>query len=202
MIQSIFYSLASFLKCAAFMLLSFMLVSCSAETKKPVKKKIKLKIKQKDKLPHDPFSARLVAATELAKAEDFKTELLNGKIFQLSEHRGEVVVLNIWATWCAPCIAETKDLVDVYEKYKDDGLVILGTSVDEQGRSVVVPFIKKYDVTYPITIDDGPVQEKYPPAMGIPTTYIIGKKGYIRYYAAGALSKKELKPRLERLLNE
>lgn len=155
-----------------------------------------------DNLPHDPFSSRLVAAKELVKAKDFKTKLLNGETFKLSAHQGKVIVLNIWATWCAPCVEEMPDLVDIYKTYHDQGLTIIGISVDKQGRSVVVPFVKKYDITYPISIDDGTIQKKYPPTMGIPTTYIIGKKGNLRYYAAGALTKKELKPRIEKLLAE
>lgn len=194
--QSVNYCLISYLKYTVFILLGTMLISCSSQTQNSSSQRIK----QKSELPHDPFSARLIASANLVKAEDFKTKLLNGGTFQLSEHRGEVVILNIWATWCAPCVAETKDLVEIYEKYKDEGLVILGASVDNQGRSVVVPFVEKYDVTYPVTIDDGTIQKKYPPAMGIPTTYIIGEKGYIRYYAAGALTKQEIKPRIEKLL--
>lgn len=175
------------------------LISC---TRQQTNKQAVSASQLQDSLPHDPISARLIAATELTKAKDFKTELLNGETFRLSEHRGEVVILNIWATWCPPCIEEMPDLVDIYETYKDEGLIILGVSIDNQGRSVVVPFVEKYNITYPITIDDGTIMKKYGPTMGIPTTYIIGEEGYLRYFATGALTKQELKPRIEKLLNE
>ena len=150
----------------------------------------------------DPYSAPLYPSKAKAEAEDFTVDLLNGDTFQLSNHRGEVVLMNIWATWCAPCHDETPDFVELYNEYKEQGLVILGVSIDEQGKSVVEPFMEKYDVNYPMVIDDGTIMDKYGPTMGIPTSYIIDKEGNLRYFALGALTNKELEPRLVSLLNE
>lgn len=151
----------------------------------------------------DPYSAPLHRAQQEAPATDFEVTLLSGETFRLSDQKGKVVLMNIWATWCPPCRDETPDLVDVYEKYKDEGYVTLGVSIDEQGESVVRPFMKEYDVTYPMYIDtDGTVMEKYGPTMGIPTTYIIGRQGNLRYFAVGAVTKKELEPRIKELLAE
>lgn len=177
---------------------TFILNGCAADRQKKFEQAIQID----NNLPHDPFSAQLVASKNIASAKDFDTILLNGKTFQLSQKQGNVVILNIWATWCPPCVEETSDLVDIYEKYKDEGLVVLGISIDEQGKSVVEPFVEKYDITYPVTIDDGTILEKYGPLIGIPTTYIIGKKGNLRYFATGAITKKELAPRIEQLLEE
>lgn len=180
--------------CPAFLFLTF----CSSKESE----KQNVAIQFEDNLPHDPFSSKLIAATNAAEAKNFEALLLSGEKFAMAEQKGNVVVLNIWATWCQPCAEEMPDLADMYNKYKDNGLVILGISIDEQGESVVVPFIKKYNVTYPIVIDDGTITKKYPATMGIPATYIIGPKGYLRYFSAGALTKKELKPRIEKLLKE
>lgn len=150
----------------------------------------------------DPYSTALYPARQKATATDFTVTLLDGETFRLSEQKGRVVLMNIWATWCGPCLDETPDLVELYEEYREQGLTILGVSIDEQGRSVVEPFMEKFDVTYPMFIDDGTVMEKYGPTMGIPTTYIIDKQGDLRYFAVGALTKKELEPRLKELLNE
>jgi peroxiredoxin len=151
----------------------------------------------------DPTSAPLYPAQKEAQATDFEVTLLSGETFRLSHQKGKVVLMNIWATWCAPCREETPELVDLYEKYKDEGYVTLGVSIDEQGESVVRPFMEEYDVTYPMYIDtDGTVMEKYGPTMGIPTTYIIGRKGNLRYFAVGAVTKKELEPRIKELLAE
>lgn len=151
----------------------------------------------------DPTSAPLHKAQKEAQATDFEVTLLSGESFRLSNQKGKVVLMNIWATWCAPCRDETPDLVDLYNKYKDQGYVTLGVSIDEQGESVVRPFMEEYEVTYPMYIDtDGTVMEKYGPTMGIPTTYIIGRQGNLRYFAVGALTNKELEPRIKELLAE
>jgi peroxiredoxin len=150
----------------------------------------------------DPLSSPLYPFKKEAPAPDFTTTLVNGNSFQLSQQKGKVVVINIWATWCAPCLEETPDLVELYNTYRDQGLVILGVSIDKQGKAVVEPFMDKFEVTYPIVIDDGTVLEKYQTAMGIPNTYVIDKTGHMRYYAVGALTKRELEPRLKKLLDE
>lgn len=151
----------------------------------------------------DASSAQLYPAQREAKARDFEVTLINDETFKLSDYEGQVVLLNIWATWCAPCREETPDLQELYEEYQDEGLVILGVSVDEQGESVVRPFIEEYDVSYPIVIDKNDViMDKYGPTMGIPTTYIINKKGDLEYFAVGAVTNKELEPRIQTLLEE
>lgn len=150
----------------------------------------------------DPFSSPLYPAQKVAPAQDFTAELLNGESFQLSDQKGKVVLLNIWATWCPPCHDETPEFVKLFNKYEDQGLIVLGVSIDEQGRSVVRPFVEKYEVSYPVIIDDGSILDKYGPTMGIPTSYIIDKKGNLRYFAVGPLTLKELTPRIEDLLEE
>lgn len=150
----------------------------------------------------DPQSAPLYPAKQLAKANDFEMPLVTGESFRLSEHTGKVIIINLWATWCPPCHDETPDFVELYNQYKEDGLLILGVSIDEQGRSVVEPFMEKYEVNYPMIIDDGTVMDKYGPTMGMPTSYIIDKEGNLRYFAVGALTNKELEPKIQRLLSE
>ena len=151
----------------------------------------------------DPNSAPLYPAHKTTLGPDFRVTLVNGEPFRLSDQEGKVVLINIWATWCLPCREETPELVNLYNEYKDKGLTIIGVSVDKQGKSVVLPFMKEFHITYPIYIDkDKTVLNKYGPIMGIPTSYIIGKHGYIRYFAVGALTKKELEPKIKQLMEE
>lgn len=177
-------------------LFSLLVTGCSLENKSESAEKAK-PLEQLD-----PYSARLYPAQQEAKARDFTVTQVNGETFSLSAHSGQVVMLNIWATWCAPCAEEVPDFVDLYEKYKDEGLVVLGVSIDKQGESVVKPFMEKHDVSYPVVIDRGTIMDKYGPTMGIPTTYIIGREGNLQYFAVGALTKKELEPRLKKLLSQ
>lgn len=180
------------------------LTACGAEQSESPQQ---MQNKEKSSAQHverlDSASAPLHKAQQEAPATDFEVTLLNGETFRLSNQKGKVVLMNIWATWCPPCRDETPDLVNLYEKYKDEGYITLGVSIDEQGESVVRPFMEEFNVTYPMYIDtDGTVMEKYGPTMGIPTTYIIGRKGNLRYFAVGALTNKELEPRIKELLAE
>lgn len=179
------------LNITALILTAVLLLSCSSEQHSEATKPL---------TRLDPASVPLYKAVTEAKAQDFTVTLVNGEEFTLSEQKGKVVLLNIWATWCAPCHVETPEFVDLYAKYEDEGLQILGVSIDKQGKEVVMPFIEKYDVNYPMVIDDGTIMSKYGPTMGIPTTYIIGKNGNLKYFAVGALTTKELEPRLQELL--
>jgi peroxiredoxin len=179
--------------------LAFLLFSCSSEQREAGDQ---AQIASEPLEQLDPYSVPLYPAKQKAQAQDFSAELVNGETFRLSDQKGKVVLMNIWATWCAPCHDETPDFVDLYNSYKDEGLVVLGVSIDEQGRSVVEPFMEKYDVNYPMIIDDGSVMDKYGPTMGIPTSYVIDREGNLRYFAVGALTQKELEPKLQRLLSE
>lgn len=178
-----------------FLMLIFCLAGCSSENRSKSNA-----TKPAEQL--DPQSVPLYPAQKKAGAQDFSVDLISGEPFQLSNHKGEVVLLNIWATWCAPCIEEIPHFVDLYSTYKNKGLEILGVSVDKQGPGVVKPFIEKHKVNYPVVIDDGRIMDKYGPTMGIPTTYVIDKAGDLRYFAVGALTKKELEPRIQKLLAE
>lgn len=150
----------------------------------------------------DSRSAPLYRAEKQTEADDFTVSLVNGNMFQLSEQKGKVVLLNIWATWCAPCLEEIPEFVELRKKYAQKGFEILGVSIDEQGESVVKPFMEKHDINYPIVIDDGTIMDKYGPTMGLPTSYIIGKEGNLQYFATGAITQKELEPRLKELLSK
>lgn len=181
------------------LLLSFIIAGCSSDRSNP-DSKTQLAAEPLERV--DPYSAPLYPARQKAQAQNFTVDLINGESFQLSNQQGKVVLINIWATWCAPCHDETPDFVDLYDQYKDEGLLVLGVSIDEQGKSVVKPFMEKYNVNYPVVIDDGSIMDKYGPTMGIPTSYVIDKEGNLRYFAVGALTQKELEPKLVKLLNE
>jgi len=136
---------------------------------------------------------------ELKDAPDFTLTNINGKSFTLSEHEGKVVVLNIWATWCSPCRKEIPDFVEMQKNMKDKGVLFVGVSVDKEGWEVIRPFAKEYSINYPIVLDDGTVYQKYGPLRGIPTTFIINKKGKVEYVATGMVTKKLLQPVLQKL---
>ena len=87
-----------------------------------------------------------------AMAPDFILEDLNGNKLSLSDFEGKVLFMNFWATWCGPCRAEIPDFIEVYNKYQDMGMAILGVSVDRISAKKVGEFVKRYKVNYPVAM--------------------------------------------------
>ncbi|GIV61178.1 MAG: hypothetical protein KatS3mg044_0044 [Rhodothermaceae bacterium] len=133
-------------------------------------------------------------------APDFTLPTLDGQTFRLADHRGKVVLLNFWATWCGPCVIETPELVALYNDLKDRGLVVVGISLDEEGFEVVKPFAEEFNVTYPMVVDDGAVAEAYGGIYGLPTTFVLDKEGRIQQRFIGIFPTEEMRPKLEEML--
>ncbi|WP_105011437.1 TlpA disulfide reductase family protein [Salinibacter sp. 10B] len=136
------------------------------------------------------------------QAPDFTLQRMNGETFQLSEHRGEVVVLNVWATWCPPCRVEIPGFVDLQRQFREDGVTFVGLSVDEEGLAAVRQFAEDQTLNYPQVADRGVAYRKYGSTTTVPRTFVIDKRGQIRYQHTGLLLKGALKPVLEQLTSE
>ncbi len=113
------------------------------------------------------------------KAPDFTLKDLNGKNVSLSDYAGKLVFVNFWATWCPPCRAEIPGFIRMYDKYKDQGLEIIGISTDRNGIDVVKRFVDANKVNYPIVMYNVEVIQKYGGITGIPTTFVVNRKGEV-----------------------
>ncbi len=121
---------------------------------------------------------------EGALAPDFLLERLDGGEMRLSDFRGQPVVLNFWATWCAPCRKEIPQFVEAYNRFKQQNLVVIGLNLQE-GKSIVEPFARDFGMDFPIAIDrDGEVGDQYR-LLGLPTTFFIDRGGVIRSVFTG-----------------
>ncbi len=132
-------------------------------------------------------------------APDFEMNVLGGETFRLADEIGRVVVVNFWATWCAPCRVEIPDLVEMQSELADDGVRFVGISVDHEGDDVISDFVEQVGINYPVIVDDGSISETFGGVYALPTTFVIDRDGIIRHRKAGIESKETLMPLLQEL---
>lgn len=137
-------------------------------------------------------------------APDFTLDTLDGTKVTLSELRGKIVLINLWATWCPPCRAEMPALENAYKQYKDSGVVVLGLNVTNQdSEKDIPPFVDEFGLTFPILLDrDGSVSALYQ-LKGLPTTYFVNREGIIRTVVVGGpMNETFIRSKIEALLQE
>ncbi|MBI4417688.1 MAG: TlpA family protein disulfide reductase [Ignavibacteriales bacterium] len=134
------------------------------------------------------------------KAPDFKLKNGKGETVTLSSLRGKVVVINFWATWCAPCRAEIPGFLDVYDEYKSKGLEIIGISLDSDGWESIKPFVNEYDITYPVVLGERETVRNYGGITAIPTTFVVDRNGNIAAHHVGYMSKSDFLRTVKQLL--
>ena len=132
-------------------------------------------------------------------AVDFTLEALDGSAVSLGQYRGDVVLINFWATWCPPCRAEIPDIQEAYQERKNEGLVVLGVSV-EQTYDSVAPFVELAGMTYPVLLDElGQVYNTFR-APGLPMSIFVDAEGVIQTRHVGQLTRAQLDEYLNQVL--
>ncbi len=134
-------------------------------------------------------------------APEFGLPDLNGHPVHLSDFRGKAVVLNFWATWCAPCRREIPWFVDFQKEYGAQGLQIIGVSMDDSGKDAVAPFVRKMGIDYPVLLDDTRVSSLYGAEDVLPTTFYISRRGYVIASATGMIGKTEVERNIHEALD-
>ena len=136
------------------------------------------------------------------QAPDFEVADLHGHSLRLSALRGKVVLLDFWATWCPPCVAEIPHFKELYAEYNPQGFELLGLSLDEGGKESVRSFAEKHEIRYPLAMSKDEIVQAYGGIHGIPTTFLIDKKGQVAKRYVGYRSKEEFEQEIQKLLSE
>ncbi|MGH2618948.1 MAG: TlpA disulfide reductase family protein [Anaerolineales bacterium] len=137
-------------------------------------------------------------------APDFTLDLLGGGQLTLSEQRGKVVMVNLWASWCPPCRAEMPAIEEVYEAFQPQGLVVLGVNTTFQDAETdVAAFVHEFGLTFPILLDrEGGVSRRYQ-LRGLPSTFFIDRQGIIRTVVIGGpMNETVIRSKVQELLSE
>jgi cytochrome c biogenesis protein CcmG/thiol:disulfide interchange protein DsbE len=133
-------------------------------------------------------------------APDFDLPDVDGAMVKLSDFKGKVVLVNFWATWCAPCEIETPWFVEFDEKYGKEGLQVVGISLDEEGVEPVKKFMEKYDIEYTIVMGDENTAQDFGGVIGLPTSFIVDQEGKFYSMHRGLVSKDLYVEEIEGLL--
>ena len=152
-------------------------------------------------------SAPSMASDLSGKPEpDLKLKDLDGKDVGLADLKGKVVFVNFWATWCEPCQEEIPILIDLQNKYASKGFTVVGIAMDQEGKSVVAPFVakelypvegQKVHINYPILIGSDEASDKFGGILGYPTSFLISRDGKIVTKFQGLKSSDELLKAIE-----
>jgi thiol-disulfide isomerase/thioredoxin len=135
-----------------------------------------------------------------SKAPEFARNDLNGRRLDLRSFRGKVVLLNFWATWCAPCQVEMPIFAAWQRQYGPRGLQVVGISMDD-GPAPVRRLVARLKLNYPVALGDAALGERYGGVLGLPLTYLIDSSGVVRARFQGETDLKTIEKQLQLLLS-
>ncbi len=142
----------------------------------------------------------LITQDDRRQADNREYQVIGGQMWRSQDHRGKVLVVNLWATWCGPCVGEIPDLVSLAEGYKGKDVEFLGVSTDTISDTTILEFAKDHHMPYPIA--------RYLPepgvasSFGIPVTFIFDKQGRLAAKTDGPIDLGAYRKTIDRLLGE
>lgn len=134
-------------------------------------------------------------------APELNLTTLDGDPIALSDYLGQVVLVNLWATWCPPCREEMPTLQAFYDKYQSDGFVLIAIDQGETAEQVI-PFVDEFGLTFPIWLDTGSEAGIAFETMNLPSSYVIDRNGHVRLMWIGGISKRNLEKFVPDIIKE
>ncbi len=153
------------------------------------------------RVPVDTASAARVAPRENFRAPEFSLPALDGRQVSLNDLRGQIVLINFWATWCPPCRAEMPEIQALYESHRGQNFTVLAINQAEDDRSAS-QFAQQLRLTFPILLDrDGAIARQYQ-LQALPTSFFIDRDGVIRAASLGQMNRAYMEAELAKLLEQ
>ena len=133
-------------------------------------------------------------------APDFALQSIDGKTVRLSDFRGKAVLLNFWATYCAPCRIEMPWFVELQDRYAAEGLQVVGVAMDDASPDDIEKFASELGVNYPILVGEETVGNAYGGVQFLPSTFYIGRDGKVVDKVFGLKTKNEIEENVKKTL--
>jgi peroxiredoxin len=141
-----------------------------------------------------------IAASVRAMAPELSLPDRSGRTIRLADYRGQVVLVNFWATWCAPCRREIPWLMALEQTYGSRGLRVVGVSLDEDGWPAVETFVADHAIGYPIVLGNDEVSARFGGINALPTTLLIDREGRIAVTHTGLIDQSEIDAQVAQLI--
>lgn len=153
--------------------------------------------------PPSAGPAGTMRSDESYPASAFSIPLLDGSggSLDLNQYKGKVVLLDFWATWCAPCRHELPGLARLHESLQDKGFVVVGMTVDQGAAEDVARAVSRFNLPYPVGLAGPETQALYGGIRAVPTKFLLDREGNIRQHYEGVVSEEALRSDVESLLN-
>jgi peroxiredoxin len=133
-------------------------------------------------------------------APDFTLQSIDGETIRLSDFRGKAVLLNFWATWCAPCRIEMPWFVEMQDRYAAEGLQVVGVAMDDSSPNDIEKFANDLRVNYPILVGEATVGNAYGGLQFLPATFYIGRDGKVVDKVFGLKTRNEIEEDIKKAL--
>ncbi len=152
--------------------------------------------------PYPPNYEAKINPSSRSTAPDFQLEAVSGNQIDLAGYKGKIVILDFWATWCAPCRKAIPDLIELKDEYPSEQFEIIGISLDTDTKEMVPSFVQQFNINYPVVYGDLNIARRYGDIQSIPTSFVLDKEGRIYSSYVGYMDKSIYKKDIEKLIEE
>ncbi len=131
-------------------------------------------------------------------AIDLALSNVDGSEHNLNDFKGNWIVVNFWATWCPPCIAEMPDLQSFHDKHSDNGAMVIGVNVEDLSNEQILSFLDTYSISYPIFRGANMMNSKLGSVSGLPTTFLVSPQGTVEARQVGSVTSEMIENFIEK----